>query len=152
MDFVTLNKFKIYNTTSVNVKKELKTVRKYLKKSLKLENIKNSSFNVIIVDNKTIKELNKNYRKIDKETDVISFALEDEKDEKFNSKKRVLGDIYISIEKAKDQALEYNHSLDRELAFLSVHGLLHLLGYDHMNKEDEKEMFEKQELILGERW
>ena len=60
----------------------------------------------------------------------------------------MLGDIYISIDKAKEQSIQYQHSLDREICFLAVHGLLHLLGYDHMNKEDEKIMFEKQEMIL----
>ena len=151
MAFITLNKFKIFNTTNYEIKDEIKTMKKYLKKTLKIEKISNAVFNLIIVDNKKIKDLNKTYRNIDKETDVISFALEDNKDEGFNLNKRVLGDIYISIEKAKDQAKEYGHSLKRELSFLSVHGLLHLLGYDHMKKEEEKEMFEKQELILGER-
>ena len=63
-------------------------------------------------------------------------------------KRQVLGDIYISIDKVKEQAKEYGHSEKRELAFLAVHGLLHLLGYDHMEKEDEKVMFSRQELIL----
>ena len=125
-------------------------MRKYLKKCLKEEHVKNAEFNVILVNNNEIKKLNKEYRNIDKETDVISFALEDEKEEIINSNKRVLGDIYISIEKAKKQAKEYKHTLRRELSFLCVHGLLHLLGYDHMSKEDEKVMFEKQELILDE--
>ena len=116
--------------------------------ALKEEKIKNSEFNVIIVDNKKIREINKIYRNIDKETDVISFALEDSKDS-FKLQKRVLGDIYISADKAISQANEYSHSTLREFSFLSVHGLLHLLGYDHMNEEDEKIMFEKQELILN---
>ena len=107
----------------------------------------NAMFNVIIVDNNKIHELNKEYRNIDRETDVISFALEDDKT--FNLKDiRVLGDIYISIDKARSQAKEYGHSLKRELCFLCVHGFLHLLGYDHMKKEDEEVMFKLQEEIL----
>ena len=111
---------------------------------MKLGNIE---FGVIFVDNNEIHELNKTYRNIDRETDVISFALEDEKKEDF-TKTRLLGDIYISIDKAKEQAISYEHSLERELSFLAVHGLLHLLGYDHMTKEDEKIMFTKQKEIL----
>ena len=128
MAFISLNKFKIYNLTNYILDDEIKVMRKHLKKTLKMENVLNAVFNIILVDNKKIKELNKNYRNIDKETDVISFALEDEKEEVINSKKRVLGDIYISIDKAKEQAKQYGHSLKREISFLSVHGLLHLLG------------------------
>ena len=92
-------------------------------------------------------ELNKNYRKIDRETDVITFALED--NEEVNEEEhRLLGDIYISVDKAKSQALEYGHSFKREICFLAVHGFLHLLGYDHMKKEDEEVMFKLQEEIL----
>lgn len=148
MVFNSLNKFKIYNQSSYNISDELKIMKKYLKKCLKLEQIKNAEFNVILIDNKNIRILNKKYRNIDKETDVISFALEDEKNEKFSSKRRVLGDIYISVDKAISQSKEYGHSLKREISFLAVHGLLHLLGYDHINKEDEKVMFSKQELVL----
>ena len=81
-------------------------------------------------------------------TATLSFALEDENTLVVESDERILGDIYISVDKAKSQSKEYRHSLIRELSFLSVHGLLHLLGYDHIEKEDEKIMFEKQELIL----
>ena len=146
-----LNTFNIYNQTDCNIDEELKVMKKYLDKCLDTERVSNAEFSVIITDNKTIKDLNKKYRDIDKETDVISFALEDEKEENVYLEKRILGDIYISIDKAKDQASEYGHSLTRELSFLAVHGLLHLLGYDHMNENDEKIMFSKQELILGER-
>ena len=149
MVFNSLNKFEIYNLTQDNPKFEINIMKKYLKKCLKMENVNNAVFNVILVDNKKIHELNKEYRNIDKETDVISFALEDENKEDFSLKKRVLGDIYISIDKARSQAEEYGHSLKRELSFLAVHGLLHLLGYDHMNKKDEEVMFKKQELVLN---
>lgn len=144
-----LNRFEIYNETEENLENEIKCMKKILRSALRHEKVRNSTFNVIIVSNERIWEINKTYRKIDKPTDVISFALEDNKEEKFNSKKRVLGDIYISIEKAREQAKEYNHSIIREVCFLSVHGILHLLGYDHMNEDDKKVMFGKQELILN---
>ena len=91
--------------------------------------------------------MNKNYRNVDRVTDVISFALEDNDDISYGDI-RVLGDIYICIPQMKRQAVEYGHSEKRELSFLAVHGLLHLLGYDHMVKEDEEVMFGLQELIL----
>ncbi len=147
MVFNSLKKFEIHNLTDENLKKEEKFIRGVLKHAIKVEEVKNIYFNVIIVNNDYIHSLNRDYRNIDKETDVISFALEDEKDENF-SKKRMLGDIYISIDKARSQAKEYGHSLNREICFLAVHGFLHLLGYDHMKKEDEEIMFGKQELIL----
>lgn len=109
---------------------------------------------VTLVDNEYIHEINRNYRHIDRPTDVISFAFLDDnpnRDKMFQSKEMVvLGEIYISIDKAKEQALAYGHSLERELSFLFVHGLLHLLGYDHMNENDEKIMFALQEEILKE--
>ncbi len=110
---------------------------------------------VSIVDNRYIHKINKKYRHIDRPTDVISFAFLDSENNYdkvlFSPGPVVLGDIYISLEKAKEQAEEYGHSLHRELSFLFVHGLLHLLGYDHMNEEDEKEMFQLQEEILSDK-
>ena len=130
--------------------KELDTVKKVLESAIKKEELENVSFNLIIVDNKYIHELNKTYRGIDRETDVITFALEDEDSLVIPDDERILGDIYISIDKAKSQAEEYGHSLLRELSFLAVHGFYHLLGYDHMTKEDEEVMFKKQEEVLEE--
>ena len=108
---------------------------------------------VTLVNNEFIHNLNRDYRHIDRPTDVISFAFldgEDNKDKIFQSQAMVvLGEIYISIDKAKEQAASYGHSLERELKFLFVHGLLHLLGYDHMTSEDEKIMFSLQEEILA---
>lgn len=107
---------------------------------------------VTLVDNDFIKNLNKTYRNIDKETDVISFAFLDDGDNfnlLYKSNDIVLGEIYISYQKAISQAEEYQHSLDRELRFLFVHGLLHLFGYDHQNENDEKIMFSLQEEILS---
>ena len=108
---------------------------------------------ISFVDNKYIHKINKKYRDVDKETDVISFAFLDDdenRDNTLHSKGVVpLGDIYISVDKAKEQAESYGHSLERELSFLYVHGLLHLLGYDHQNEVEEKEMFGVQEEILN---
>ena len=108
---------------------------------------------VTFVDNEFIHNINRDYRHIDRPTDVISFAFldgDENKDKIFQSNAMVvLGEIYISFDKAREQALAYGHSLDRELKFLFVHGLLHLLGYDHMTKEDEKIMFVLQDQILA---
>lgn len=116
---------------------------------LKHEKVKNAIFSVIFVDDNEIHKINKEYRKIDRITDVISFAFEDNNELVYNNF-RLLGDIYICIPQMKRQAIEYGHSEKRELSFLAVHGLLHLLGYDHMTEEEEKEMFSLQELILDE--
>jgi probable rRNA maturation factor len=137
----------IFNETQEKVE-NLEVLEPLLTYALEVENVDNLEFNVIIINNEEIHKINKEYRGIDRPTDVISFALEDYKDIKYENDYRVLGDIYISIDKVKEQAKEYGHSEKRELAFLAVHGLLHLLGYDHMEKEDEKVMFSKQELIL----
>lgn len=142
-----MKKFNIYNLTTNKIMFFKRKIAMVLKKAIKEEKVDNIYFNVIIVDNNYIHNLNKEYRKIDKETDVITFALEDSEDI-IESKTRLLGDIYISYDKALEQSKEYEHSLTRELCFLSVHGFLHLLGYDHMNKKDEEKMFNKQDIIL----
>lgn len=114
--------------------------------TLKHEGAEEAIFSIVFVEDEEIHEINLRYRNVDRVTDVISFALEDEGQD--FSGVRVLGDIYISIPQMKRQALEFQHSEKRELSFLVVHGLLHLLGYDHMKEEEEKEMFALQELIL----
>lgn len=139
--------FEIINETGSDIK-EIKEIQKLLKKVVKKEHLEQTIFNVIIVDNDYIHQLNREYRGIDRPTDVISFALEDEKE--ILSPVRMLGDIYVSLDKVNEQSREYGHSFLRELAFLTIHGLLHLLGYDHMEKEDEIIMFQKQEDILNE--
>ena len=141
-------KIGLFNETEENLDENFKIVLKVLKKGLKILNIKKVEFNVIIVDKDYIHELNKTYRDKDMETDVISFALEDDKT--FNPEERVLGDIYISIDRVHSQARDYGHSEIRELCFLTVHGMLHLLGYDHMTKDEEQEMFSLQDKILEE--
>ena len=108
---------------------------------------------VTIVDNDEIHRINRDYRSIDRPTDVISFAFLDDKNELIpdDGSPISLGAIIISFEKAEEQAKEYGHSLEREMSFLFVHGMLHLLGYDHMTKEDEETMFRLQDEILGGR-
>lgn len=141
-------KIGLFSLVEKNLDDYFKVIKKVLKIGLKELEIKKVEFNIIIVDNNYIHDLNKKYRGIDRETDVISFALEDDKT--FNPKTRVLGDVYISLDKAISQADEYGHSLERELCFLAVHGMLHLLGYDHMEKSEEEIMFKLQEKILDE--
>lgn len=103
----------------------------------------------IFVDDNKIHEINKQYRNIDRSTDVISFALEDSEQFYVEGMPRSLGDIFISVDHAKMQAKEYGHSMKREMCFLFTHGLLHLLGFDHMNPEDEAKMIKKQKDILN---
>lgn len=109
----------------------------------------NACCSLIFVDAEQIHEINREYRQIDRATDVISFACHDAEDEiELSELDDELGDIFINIEAVVAQAKEYGHSEKREVMFLFTHGLLHLLGYDHMNDEDEKEMFHLQDVIL----
>lgn len=144
-----MNKLEVFKQVEDEIV-ELEEVEKVLYKAMEKEGLENTSFNLIIVDNEYIHELNKTYRNIDRETDVITFALEDEDSLVIGTDERILGDIYISIDKARSQAEEYGHGLLRELAFLAVHGFYHLLGYDHMSQEEEEIMFKKQEEVLLE--
>lgn len=121
---------------------------KVIKATLKHEKVNNAVFSIIFVDEEEIQKINKEYRNIDKITDVISFAFEDSTNILYNDI-RVLGDIYICIPRMISQAKDYGHSEKRELSFLAIHGLLHLLGYDHQTKEEEQIMFAKQEMILN---
>ena len=139
----------IFNQTNEKLDKELDELKDMLSDFCKREDLGNVIFNIIIIDNPTIHKINKEYRDKDAPTDVISFALEDDKTVIEPDGVRILGDIYISIDKVNEQALEYGHSFKRELSFLAVHGLLHLLGYDHMEKSDEEVMFKKQEEVLN---
>ena len=140
-----MNKFQITDEYGYPEYSYLNDLLNYaLKKVLK---INNAIFDIIFVDEEYIKNLNNEYRHINKVTDVISFAFEDNGKIVYNDT-RLLGEIYICIPRMKEQALEYQHSEKRELAFLCIHGLLHLLGYDHMTKDEETEMFALQELIL----
>lgn len=126
----------IFNQTN----EETRKIKKLLKKVFKpIEEDK--SMQIILVTQDEIHEMNKKYRDIDRPTDVLSFPNDDESDTS-------IGDIFISIEQAHKQALDYEHSFEREIGFLSVHGYLHLKGYDHHTKVDEKIMMEEQERIL----
>ena len=138
--------FEIFNEYGKEVEEE-KILNNYIKYVVKKLELEKCEFNIIFVDNKKIHEINKQYRNVDRETDVISFAMEDEMDVLYTDF-RLLGDIYISIDKCYSQAEEYGHSRVREICFLATHGILHLLGYDHMNEDDEKEMFGLQNELL----
>ena len=129
-----VNQYDENKTYKKIVIKALKTAFKYLKIRERM------IINIILINNQEIQELNKNYREMDKPTDVLSFENDDYSPE--------IGDVFISIDKAKEQALAYNHSFERELAFLTIHGFLHCLGYDHLNATDELEMFSLQDKIL----
>lgn len=116
----------------------------------------NTEMSVTLMNNEHIHEINKEYRGIDKPTDVISFAMEDNADEEIilppefsDEFPKNIGDLMISMDKVREQANYLGHSEDRELGFLTLHGFLHLNGYDHMKAEDEKEMFGLQDEILN---
>jgi probable rRNA maturation factor len=121
----------------------------------KLEIEQHSEVSITYVTNEKIQEINRDYRDKDAPTDVISFAMEELGEGEVEligggDMPRILGDIIISVPRAEEQAQEYGHSFERELGFLAVHGFLHLMGYDHMTEEDEKEMFTLQKEILDE--
>ena len=137
----------IFNTTEHEVDtKELDQIIQFACKHL---NIENPLLNIVIVDNKKIQEINRDYRNKDAVTDVISFAFEEYQDVEYEDI-RFLGEIYISYERCVSQAEDYGHSIKREFCYLAVHGLLHLLGYDHMEKDMEEIMFGLQREILDE--
>ncbi|OMQ03669.1 rRNA maturation RNase YbeY [Bacillus sp. GZB] len=133
----------------------LQEVEKLLQFAAEKEGVQDQAeVSVTIVTNEEITEINRDYRGKDTPTDVISFALEEEGEDEVEivgaDMPPVLGDIIISADRTKEQAEEYGHSFMRELGFLAVHGFLHLLGYDHMTKEEEEEMFSKQKDLLDE--
>ena len=136
--------FEIFNETNETI--DIKDIETLLNNTVKFLSIEEAIFNVIIVNDEKIHEINREYRNVDRPTDVISFALEDDKT--MTSEVRILGDIYVSIDTARRQAYEYYNTEKEELRFLIIHGLLHLLGYDHMNESDEKEMMSLEEEVL----
>ena len=140
--------FEIINELSYEIP-ELSELEKYVNYLVKKLSLENCEFNIIFIDNKRIHQINKEYRHVDRPTDVISFAMEDNMDVTYKEF-RLLGDIYISIEKCYEQAHDYGHSRQREISFLTTHGILHLLGYDHMEPNDEQEMFDLQKELLNE--
>lgn len=141
-----MNEIGIFNETDYKLPEidEAEAFINFAVSYLKLDHV---IFTIVFVDNERIHEINREYRHVDRPTDVISFALEDG-DDFVHPECRILGDIYLSVPKAIEQAKEYGHSLRREIQFLLTHGLLHLLGYDHMEKEEERVMFQLQEAII----
>lgn len=133
-----------------------------LQKAGESEGVNDGEVALTFVDDEAIHELNRDYRGIDRPTDVLSFAMNEtldeepeiiyelEEDEELDDLTDVLGDIIISVDRAKAQSEEYGHSLEREIGFLFVHGFLHLLGYDHQDAESEAEMMGKQEAVLAQ--
>ena len=135
-------------------------IDRVVEKCFEIENLDENKVYVAITltTPEEIREINKEFRKIDKETDVLSFPIFEKKDIDMLRKNReivdedmpqdVLGDIIISMKKVEEQAKEYGHSVERELAYMVVHGFYHLMGYDHMVEEDKKVMREKEEKVL----
>lgn len=116
-----------------------------VKESLKVEELEGDfEVSISFVDNEEIRELNRDYRGIDRETDVLSFPIDDE----LLIPVPLLGDIIISVEKALEQSVEYGHSLERELAYLTAHSMLHLCGHDHMEENEKKLMRDKEKMIM----
>lgn len=104
-----------------------------------------------LVDNERIHALNRDYRGVDRPTDVLSFALQEETEDEpdvYEFEDDMLGDIIISVERAREQAQEYGHSFEREVVYLAVHGTLHLLGFDHEDAQDKNEMRHKEEEVM----
>ena len=127
-----------------------KNVRAAAEKVGELYGVENGEVSVTLTNNEYIHTLNKQYRGIDRPTDVLSFALNEseEPDVEDGPDVNVLGDLVISVERAKEQAADYGHSVKREIAFLTVHGMLHLLGYDHVEEEDRIEMEAEQRFVM----
>lgn len=138
----------------------IELLERILQEAAAMEGIQEGEVALTFVDNEQIHELNREYRGIDHPTDVLSFALNEsveeeldilyeiEDEQEFDEMNDLLGDIIISTERAKEQADEYGHSLEREIGFLFVHGFLHLLGYDHQDEPSERIMMDKQEAVL----
>lgn len=137
----------IFNTIDEDI--DFTNVDNICKFACKKLDIVNPLFNIIIVDKEKIQQINRDYRNKDAVTDVISFAFEEVPDVKYDNL-RFLGEIYICYDRCKEQAHEYGHSIERELCYLSIHGLLHLLGYDHIKEEDKVIMRALEEEILSE--
>jgi probable rRNA maturation factor len=126
------------------------TVRAAAEKVGALYDVGEAEVSVTLTDNAHIHELNRTYRGIDRPTDVLSFALNESQEPEISGGPavNVLGDLVISVERAREQAADYGHSVRREVAFLTVHGMLHLLGYDHMEESDREEMEAEQRYVM----
>lgn len=143
IDFALINEVKDFKENYQQIYMEIinETVKQ-------LDINENIELSCILVDDQKIHEINKEYRNVDRSTDVISFALEDNEQYYVPGMPRSIGDIFISVDHAKIQADEYGHSLKREMCFLFTHGLLHLLGFDHMEPDEEAKMIAMQKTIL----
>ena len=138
-------------------KKYEETIKKVVEKCYEEENLTKSKLiiTITLTTPENIRKINKEYRNIDRATDVLSFPMfeKEELTKKIKNQEfmyeDVLGDIIISIEKVKDQAKEYGHSFERELSYMVVHGFYHLMGYDHMTEEEKTEMRKKEDVILN---
>ncbi len=150
----------MYEITYLDLKEDKlyeEIAKKVIEKCFEIEGLSNTQLiiTITLTTPENIKEINKKYRNIDKETDVLSFPMfeREELQEKIKNNQftheDVLGDIVISIEQVKKQAVEYGHSFERELSYMMVHGFYHLMGYDHMTEEEKKEMREKEDKVLG---
>ncbi|MFZ5590607.1 MAG: rRNA maturation RNase YbeY [Bacillota bacterium] len=137
--------------TAVPVDEKMNSlVRRVVEKALAEElSGEDAEVSVVLVDDEYMRDLNFRYRQIDSPTDVLSFAMEEGEELADAGEGRILGDIVISLPTALRQSMEYGHSLDRELGFLVVHGVLHLLGYDHDTPQGEQEMLARTEAILS---
>lgn len=150
-DFIQINFNNIEEETNLS-----KIINQVLEKCYEVEKIDTTKIyiNIILTNPEVIRQINKEYRNIDKETDVLSFPMFEKEELEQLLKKQdsieqdILGDIIISIPKVIEQAKEYNHSFERELAYMTVHGFYHLMGYDHMEEEEKKVMRAKEENIL----
>lgn len=132
----------------IKITDEIKNlIEKSIAAVLKVENLhENVEVSVSFVGDEEIRDLNRDYRGVDKSTDVLSFPMDDE----FIIDNRILGDVIINTRRVMEQAKELGHSNERELSYLTVHSILHLLGYDHMEDEDKKEMREREKLAMKE--
>ena len=144
-----------YNQVEKEANEE-EIIQKVVKTVLELEGIKHDvNVYITLTNNEEIHQINKEYRDVDRPTDVLSFPMYEReeiaklREEKINEIEEILGDIIISIHKIKEQAEEYGHSYERELAYLTTHGMLHLLGYDHMIEEEKVVMREHEEAVLA---
>jgi probable rRNA maturation factor len=140
----------LHDETNELSEEQVKLVETIINFAAAEENVpKGTEVSITFVDDEAIRQINKEYRNKDSVTDVISFALNDDESDLFDKNiPNLLGDIIVSYPRAVFQAKEYGHTIDRELGFLVVHGFLHLLGYDHMNEQEEKVMFKRQEELF----
>jgi probable rRNA maturation factor len=152
-----MNKFSEVNFLDIKEDKDyIDLIEKVIGQAFLEEDIDNINLyiNVILTNPDNIRNINKQYRHIDKETDVLSFPMFEkyeieEMKNNGNYIKEPLGDIIVSIQRVKEQAEEYGHSFEREFAYMLIHGFYHLMGYDHMEEEEKKEMREKEEVVLS---